>query len=137
MPELIRSMTVLQVADLQRSLEFYTGLLGFISHGNWGDPPCFAIVQRGAVSFALDETRDAGAAVPGNQYWAAYLYVTEARALQESFREAGVSIERELEEAPYGLLDFDIRDPDGHIIAFGEDLRPVEGVEPGLMRLGD
>ncbi|WP_416897201.1 MAG: VOC family protein [Minwuia sp.] len=135
MSELIRSMTVLQVADLQRSLDFYTGRLGFSSHGSWGDPPCFAIVQRGAVTFALDETRETGAPVPGNQYWAAYLYVTGVRDLLESFRKAGVPIERELEETPYGLLDFDIRDPDGHVIAFGEDLQPRPGVGPGLARL--
>ena len=132
---LIRSMTVLQVSDLQRSLDFYCGTLGFVSHGNWGEPPCFAIVQRGAVTFALDETREAGASVPRNQYWAACLYVTGADRLLTDFREAGVPIEREPEETPYGMRDFDIRDPDGHIIAFGEDMRPAEGVQPGLMKL--
>jgi catechol 2,3-dioxygenase-like lactoylglutathione lyase family enzyme len=130
-------MTVLQVADLQRSLDFYTRKLGFASHGVWGDPPSFVIVQRGAVTIALDRTRDPAASVPANQYWAVYVYAEAADDLVREFRAAGVEIVREPEDAPYGLRDFDVHDPDGHIIAFGEDLQPVDGVGPGLAPQGD
>ena len=128
---MIRAMPILQVADVRRSARFYCDKLGFVSHGTWGEGPDFCIVQRGRVTLALDRSRDG--AVPLNQYWAAYVYVEDADALFAEARAQGVEIVRELEDAPYGLRDFDIRDPDGHIIAFGHDLSPGEA-GPGLVR---
>ncbi len=130
---MIRSMPVLQVADVRQSEAFYREVLGFRSHGFWGDGPDFCIVQCGRVTIALDRSRD-NAPIPANQYWAAYVYVEDADALCERFRQAGAQIVRELEDMPYGLRDFDVRDPDGHLIAFGQDLDPGE-TEPGLMPL--
>lgn len=127
---MIRAMPVLQVADVTRSQRFYCGKLGFFSHGTWGEGPDFCIVQRGKVSLALDRSQSDGP-IPKNQYWAAYVYVEDADALCAEYREKGVEIVRELEDAPYGLRDFDIRDPDGHIIAFGHDLEQGKA-EPGL-----
>lgn len=93
---------MLQVATVVRSEAFYTEKLGFRSDGTWGDPPAFCIVQRGAVTIMLDRSREGGP-LPVNQYWAAYVYVDDADALHR---------------------DFDVRDPDGHLIAFGHDLEP-------------
>ena len=126
-------MPVLQVADVERSARFYRDKLGFRSHGTWGDGPDFAIVQRGRVTIALDRSRDPDA-IPVNQHWAAYVYVEDADALCAEVRGNGVEIVRGPEDMPYGLRDFDIRDPDGHLIAFGHDLEPGEedlkNVEP-------
>ena len=126
---MIRAMPVLQVADVGRSERFYCDKLGFVSHGSWGEGPEFCIVQSGRVTLALDRARDGS--VPLNQYWAAYVYVEDADALCAEARAQGVAIVRGPEDAPYGLRDFDIRDPDGHIIAFGHDLSPG-AAGPGL-----
>jgi catechol 2,3-dioxygenase-like lactoylglutathione lyase family enzyme len=130
-PEIIRSMPVLQVADVAASEAYYTGILGFSSHGSWGDPPDFGIVQRGDVTIALDRARDGS--VPLNQYWAAYVYVDDVDALCEELKSKGAEIARALEDAEYGCRDFDIRDPDGHLIAFGQVLNLSEGETPGLL----
>ncbi len=127
---LLRSMTVLQVADIKTSEAFYCEKLGFQSHGTWGDGPDFCIVQRGKVTIALDRSR-AEVPVPNNQYWAAYIYAEDADALHAEFKGKGVEIVRELENTFYGLRDFDVRDPDGHLLAFGHDLEPGEAA-PGL-----
>lgn len=124
-------MPVLQVADVKRSEAFYCEKLGFRSHGTWGEGPDFCIVQRGRVTIALDRSRDGGP-IPTNQYWAAYVYVEDADALCAQARSKGVEIAREPKDAFYGLRDFDIRDPDGHLLAFGHDLSPGEE-EPGLI----
>ena len=122
---MIRAMPVLQVADVTRSEAFYCDKLAFKSLGKWGDGPDFCIVQRGNVTLALDRSRDAGP-VPVNQYWAAYLYVEDADALCSEFRGSDVDIVRGPEDMLYGSRDFDIRDPDGHILAFGHDLDPED-----------
>ncbi|MEZ5665878.1 MAG: VOC family protein [Alphaproteobacteria bacterium] len=116
-----RAMPVLQVADVARSVAFYRDRLGFAEEGLWGDGPDFAIVRCGRVTIALDRSREGG--VPVNQYWAAYLYVDDdVDALCARYRDAGVEIVRGPEDMFYGLRDFDVRDPDGHLLAFGADL---------------
>lgn len=127
---LIRSMTVLQVKDIKQSEAFYCDKLGFQSHGTWGDGPEFCIVQRGKVTIALDRSRDEGP-LPNNQYWAVYIYVEDADALHAEFSAKDVEIVREPEDTFYGSRDFDVRDLDGHLLAFGHDLEPTER-EPGL-----
>lgn len=131
---MIRCMPVLQVADVVRSQKFYCEKLGFESHGVWGDGPDFAIVQRGRVTIALDRSRAEGP-IPANQYWAAYIYVENADDLCEEYRRKGVEIVRGPEDMFYGSRDFDVRDPDGHLLAFGHDLEPG-GSDPGLMERG-
>lgn len=130
-PTVIRSMPVLQVADVAASAAHYTDILGFSSHGLWGEPPEFGIVQRGDVTIALDRARDGS--VPLNQYWAAYVYVSDVDALCEELRGKGAEIARALEDTEYGCRDFDIRDPDGHLIAFGQVLNLGADETPGLL----
>ena len=129
-PACIRSAPVPQVRDVKRSAAFYSDKLGFAAGGIWGDPPAFCIVGRGTVTIMLDASRDSGA-LPVNQYWAAYVYVDDVDALHREFSRAGVDIVRGPEDMEYGCRDFDVRDPDGHLIAFGQDTQPSpEG--PGL-----
>jgi len=72
----------------------------------------------------LDERCDKVQPIPLNQYWAAYIYVDDIATLEAQFRGRGVEIVRGPETAPYGLKESDVRDPDGHIIGFAEDLKP-------------
>ena len=125
----LRAMPVLQVKDVARSVAFYERL-GFASHGAWGEEPLFAIVQRGDVTLALDKARQDGP-TPTNQWWAAYVYVDDAEALRAEFAALGLPELTEMHHPQdYGCIDFDVVDPDGHRIAFGQALRPVLG--PGL-----
>lgn len=127
---MIRCMPVLQVADVKGSETYYCDKLGFRTLGTWGDGPDFAIVQNGRVTIALDRSEQAGP-LPTNQYWAAYIYVDNVDALHEQLRDNGADIVRAPENQPYGCRDFDIRDPDGHVLAFGQDLAADEN-GPGL-----
>lgn len=121
-----RAMPLLQVSDVRASAEFYARL-GFAALGIWptGENPDeagFCIVQRGDVTLGLQLLRGP---LRVNTHWAAYIYVSDARALHEEYVDAGLDIARPPEEAPYGCVDFDLRDPDGHLIAFGQDLDPA------------
>ena len=124
----LRSMPVLQVRDVVASEAFYA-TIGFDSHGIWGEPPAFCIVQRGDVTLALDRSESGD--VPTNQYWAAYVYITDLDALHAELSTLDLpevtAIRRSTE---YGFDDFDIVDLDGHRICFGQSLNPVPA--PGL-----
>ncbi|MEM7058441.1 MAG: VOC family protein [Pseudomonadota bacterium] len=122
-----RAMPVLQVRDVLASEAFYARA-GFSSHGTFGDPPAFCIVQRGEVTLALDKSEDGP--IPGNQWWAAYIYVEDAEALRTEFLDHGLEPTEMHRPTEYGCIDFDLIDPDGHRIAFGQALNPEPG--PGL-----
>ncbi len=123
----LRAMPVLEVADVEASAAFYKRL-GFALNGAWGEPPGFAIVQRGGVTFGLARTcRKAPSPDPENL--AAYVYVSDVKALHAEFERDGLPVSA-LMQQDYGCDDFDLRDPDGHLIAFGEDRDPNH--RPGL-----
>ena len=124
-----RAMPVLETADLTRALAFYKDKLGF-SASTWGEPPCFAIVQRGTTTIALNLVTDAPPAV-SRRTWAAYLYVADVDALHAELTGLGVALEGPPENRPYPCREIAVDDPDGHIIAFGQDLAP-DPLGPGL-----
>ena len=129
-----RAMPVLQVHNVTASTAFYCDKLGFASHGFWTDEdpdrPEFCIVQRGDVTLALDRARDGS--VPLNQYWAAYVYVEDADALHAELAGLGVDIVEPPRDTGYGLREFTLRDPDGHLIAFAHDAVRHEPFGNGL-----
>jgi len=112
-----RSMPVLQVRDVAASAAFYERL-GFTA-SLWGDPPDFAIMTRDRVTLALDRARDG--TVPVNQGLAAYLYTDDVVALRTALIDAGIAATEMHHPTEYGCDDFDVVDPDGHRIAFGQD----------------
>jgi predicted enzyme related to lactoylglutathione lyase len=120
MTKLVQGATILEVKDVVASEAFYREKLGFIPGAFFGDPPVFCIVGRDSVTIFLDQSRTPRA-TPLNQYWAAYLYVDDVDALAAEFAGRGVEIVRAVEDQPYGCRDFDIRDPDGHIIGLGQN----------------
>jgi len=127
----LRCAPVLQVRDIQRSVHHFTERLGFRVNGIWGEPPCFAIVGRGTVTIMLDAACNESAPIPLNQSWAAYIYVDDIDALVAEYEQSGAEIVRGPEDAPYGCREIDVRDPDGHLICFGQDLDPPPD-GPGL-----
>lgn len=54
--------------------------------------------------------------------WNAYLYVTGVDALYERIKDR-VTIRRAPCDQPYALREFEIADPDGYVLALGEQIR--------------
>lgn len=124
-----RAMPVLEIEDMGRSLAFYKEKLGFDA-AVWGEPPSFAIVQRGTVSLALNVVAR-GAAKVSRKTWAAYLYVRDADAVHAELAALGVTLPEPPTTQPYGCRDFVVDDPDGHILSIGQVLTP-DALGPGL-----
>lgn len=124
-----RSMPVLPVPDVKVAAAFWRDKLGFNVRGEWGDPPCFAIVGRDLITVGLDLPESATYDVSSG--WSAYLYVENVDDFASELEARGVSLLWPVDDAPYGCRDFTIEAPGGHKIAFGTDLSPgVAG--PGL-----
>ncbi|MBS0241511.1 MAG: VOC family protein [Proteobacteria bacterium] len=127
--QLQRAMPVLEIADIQRSIDFYKDKLGF-AVDTWGQPPTFAIAQRGTCSVAL-AVLPADAAKVSRRTWAAYLYARDVDALYAELVQHGVAIPEPPETRPYNCREFVVDDPDGHILCFGQVLEP-DPLGPGL-----
>ena len=103
---------ILNVADMQRSLEFYVGLLAF-ENADWGDDD-FTGVTRDDCTILLCR---GGQGRPGT--WI-YLGVDDARRLHEHLRSNGANILLEPTNRPWAL-EFNVEDPDGHVLRFGSE----------------
>ncbi|MEM9083110.1 MAG: VOC family protein [Planctomycetota bacterium] len=125
-PTLHCACPILLVRDLHTSITYYRDCLGFDQVHLYNDPPDFAIVSRDQVTFMLALLPKKAEHKPHwhtiDKMWNAYVFVDDARSLYEEFRSQNATIDYELHEKPYGCLEFGIQDPDGHDIAFAQDL---------------
>ena len=119
------------VKNLLNSLDYYANVLGFEYPKLWGEPPTFAMPYREGFIFMLKEAEPDADIIPNRRqsgYWDAYVWVTDADALFNQMQVNGAMIEYEPEIMHnYGMKEFAVRDPDGYVIAFGEDVEAVGG----------
>jgi len=126
MVKFIDSATTIEVSDVVASEKFYREQLGFRQGYFYGQPPTFCICCRDRVTVFLDQVRTQHP-IPLNQYWALYIYVDDVDAMYADVQSRGSKIDRAIEDQDYGCRDFDIRDPDGHLIGIGQNLTKQAG----------
>jgi predicted enzyme related to lactoylglutathione lyase len=118
---------VLLVADLQRSVDYFSERLGFECHV-FGDPPNFATAARDAAVILIALSDQPERLVPHwqivDKMWDAYIRVDDADAIYAEVQERGAGIDYTIYDAPHGFREFGVQDPDGHDIAFGQPLDP-------------
>ena len=120
-PRVTGTSPCLVVSDLDRSIAYYCGKLGFAEPTVFGEPPSFAMVNRNEfdlmLSLALspDRVRPNGA----DGVWDVYIKVEDARAEADALRAAGVEIDADVNETEYEMTELEVVDPDGYRICFG------------------
>ncbi|MCB1218058.1 VOC family protein [bacterium] len=122
----VRSSPVFFVSDMQRSLDFYGRQMGFNVDDAYGDPVCWCNACLGTAVLMLSQPQRAvertAAQVNDGYVWDAHIMVKDAQAYHNFIAANGVEILRPPSEAPYGMLEFVMRDPDGYSICFGQNL---------------
>jgi hypothetical protein len=120
------------VPDVVQTAEYYRDVLGFEIAGYWNGerasletdpPPVFAIVQRDQVQVFFNRS-DATSVRTGRAAGAydAYLRVTGLNALSAELRARGADIVNGPEGRSYGKRELVVRDCNGLVLAFGEDV---------------
>ena len=124
-----RIAPTLGVRDVKKAVEYYVGVLGFecpggiFEGGAPGEGGVYAIVRRADIEIHLQiRRREVFAAKRESIEGDAYLFVPDVDAIFEEFKAKAVVIHRPPEDAPYGLRDFVIEDPEGHRLTFGTPL---------------
>jgi catechol 2,3-dioxygenase-like lactoylglutathione lyase family enzyme len=104
------------VLDVEAALIFYCKRLGFELGWRWGAPLTHANVCRDAIG--LDLIR-----VPADRGGPAMVYI-QVCAIDAYYAELGARGVRvgDLGDREYGMRDFEVIDPDGNRLAFGEPI---------------
>ncbi|MEA3051252.1 MAG: hypothetical protein QOG72_155 [Sphingomonadales bacterium] len=115
---------VLMVGDVLRAHAYYADKLGFRSPRMWGEPPTFCITCRDGLELMLAQVDPGKAVHPNAEHEGridAYFWVSDADALHSEFAAKGADMVGEPEDRAYGMREFLVRDPDGHMLCFGHD----------------
>jgi len=115
---------VLKVADVGATMRWYQQHLGF-----WSDPfpeqepHVFAILFLDHVEIMLQrlegfEKPDLYARRAGG-VWDAYIRTEGVKELYEAVKD-NVTILQPLRQQPYGAWEFEVKDPNGYVLVFGE-----------------
>jgi len=109
--------SVLPVIDMQKSIDFYVQKLDFKLTFSWGEPANYAVMKRGGVSIHLTQRADEQR--PSDNHVTVYIFVRDIDEIYNQCVERNVTLLNSPQDKDYNMVDFDIRDPDGYIICFG------------------
>jgi catechol 2,3-dioxygenase-like lactoylglutathione lyase family enzyme len=125
-------MPVLRVSDMNRSVQFYSGILGFtMAWRNQGDGDGeVCLLQWGNAELLLST----GSYLGDSPKFTGTLYFNGegVAELYERVKDR-LSLVWPLSEMEYGTREFGVHDPDGYVLAFAQSLPgPELGVEGRL-----
>jgi uncharacterized glyoxalase superfamily protein PhnB len=115
---------ILLVADIVKAAAYYDDALGFRASRMWGDPPTFCIPQRDRCTVMLNQVGPDAGHRPNASFDGrldVYFDVDDADALYAEFEANGADIVCAPEDMPYMMREFQVRDLDGHLLAFAHD----------------
>lgn len=125
-PRLLRSAPYLPVADVAASAEYYQAVLGFRTDYLAGSPAEFAICSRDGLAVMLRRVTPPERITPVEAQggtWDAFFWVEHVAALHRELAAAGAAVVYgPVRQDRYGMVEFAVRDRDGHVLGFGERL---------------
>lgn len=105
---------ILPVRDVRRSVAYYRDALGFERAWMYLDPPVHGGIALGRfqLQFTLCADHDAAGGAM------LMIRVDDVAGFERQHRAAGAEIVAALEDKPWGLAEYVVRDPDGHRLRF-------------------
>lgn len=124
MTRVLRSAPYFPVADVAATAAYYRDVFGFATTYSAGAPPEFAMCERDGFAIMLRRVASPERIVPSEAQggtWDAFLWVDDATALHEELVLRGATVVYgPIVQASYHMLEFAVRDSDGHVLGFGQ-----------------
>lgn len=107
---------ILPCRDLVASIKFYTEVLGWNLRFKWpeSDDAVYAGVENGPCYIHLKKTND------DFTTGGAYVFLRGVAEYAEQVKSRGGVPAADTQTTEYAMTEFCIRDPDGHLITFGQ-----------------
>ena len=114
---------MLSVVDLKRTVAFYCGELGFRRRSKFGDPdPVWCHLERDGVSLMFNQPpaqEMAELPLRAKDFQVYYCYPDDVAGLHQVWKQKGLPV-TDLRMTVYGMREFELRDPDGYWLWFGQ-----------------
>jgi catechol 2,3-dioxygenase-like lactoylglutathione lyase family enzyme len=114
---------MLSVVDLKRTMAFYCDELGFHCRGKFGDPdPVWCHLERDVVSLMFNQPpaqEMAELPLRAKDFQVFYCYPDDVAGLHQVWKQKGLPV-TDLRVTVYGMREFELRDPDGYWLWFGQ-----------------
>jgi uncharacterized glyoxalase superfamily protein PhnB len=120
MTKYLSSDPALEAADVSLELGFWERLLGWTATATMGEPVTFARLESGGARVTISVPMVPGVKPSVSTLAAVYVEVDAVEDLHLRLQDAKVEIMSSLTTHPWGLRDFTVRTPTGHLIAFGQ-----------------
>ena len=125
--QLLRGAPYFPVADLDRAMRYYEDVLGFSAEYVGGEPAEFAIMSRDDLPIMLRLTPAANEISPNETQggtWDVFFWVRDLAELSGELSQRGAEVVYgPVTRAEYGMKELAVRDPDGYVLGFGEQLK--------------
>ena len=131
MPRITGVAAFFLVADVVPAAEYYRDKLAFKIVGYFfEDPPVFAMVGRDDQIIMLS-LMGSGRGGSNRNYKGdaldAYLWADDVDGLHAEFQRAGADIVAPPVMRIYGMKELEVRDLDGYVLCFGQDIAATKG----------
>jgi uncharacterized glyoxalase superfamily protein PhnB/GNAT superfamily N-acetyltransferase len=103
------------VRDVRETIAFYRDILGGRGEWLWEDPPTFGGIRLGDVHLMFCLDPQLATRVEGHQH---HFFVEAVDTLHESHAKAGAEILSPIENKPWGIREYTVRDPNGYHLRF-------------------
>ena len=114
---------VFQVTDMKRTLSYYSECLFFNVGFEWADDPGesirYAVLQQNDTELHLTS-------VDSPRGSTAYFFAANVKGYYEAVMASGAEIVHKLEDQSWKMREFEVRDPDGNALVFGEHLSRIK-----------
>ena len=108
--------TILHVKDMPKALAFYRDTLGFTVSFSWDEPVQYVCLCLGDAAIHLNSY------VPPTGPSHVCIFCKGIDAFYARLVASGVNVTEPIGDRAYGMRDFNVTDPDGHCIVFGQGI---------------
>jgi uncharacterized glyoxalase superfamily protein PhnB len=114
---------MLEAVDLQQTIKFYTELLGFKCGALYpeGEDPCWTALYRDDVEIMFTLRNEHSVIEKPVMSGSLYLNVDNVDEAWEYLKDQ-TTIEYPIENFEYGMREFAIRDCNGYLLQFGQEI---------------
>lgn len=126
MTKKLKDMVAMLICDdVQESIKFYSNVLGFsvidrmdtVGTSGWASLNCGTIQLMLASPDYIPEPKKSEGRYSQAMY---YFYPEDVEALHSQIRQHGYEVS-ELQARFYGMKEFEMLDPSGHVLVFGQE----------------